>query len=139
MGFRFPVSDTTSLDWLEQRINPLPKHPTSIYWAVRTVLEDDLVGYVSIFDIDYVSGTAEVGIYLSNLRGSGVGTDSINQSIERARKDLNLRKVSARTLSTNLAAMKLFKKLGFLHEGTLSSQYWDGERYCDVEILSKFI
>jgi len=139
MGFRFPVSDMTSAEWLKQRMLPLPKHPSTIYWAIRAKNEQTLLGYVVLFDIDYISGTAEIGIYLESHRRSGAGTVSIFECLDRAKRDLHLRKILARTLSSNTSALRLFEKTGFHQEGILSSQYWDGIAYHDVQILSQFI
>jgi len=138
MGFRFPVSEQTSIDWLKKRLDPLSRFPTEIYWAIRTLQESKLLGFVTLYNIDYINRNAEMGIYLGGERKQGIGSFVIEECLELGYKDLNLRKIQVSILETNSAALRAFRSAGFEGEGKFLDQYWDGFNWRCIEKLAHF-
>lgn len=138
MGFRFPVSDETASLWLQKRIEPLSKNPTEIYWALREESTDDLIGYVTLFKIDYINRNAEIGIYLNANRNTGIGSNAIRDCLILGYKDLNLKKIQAVVIGNNIGAVKVFTKNQFEQEGLFKNHYWDGENWQSLLILAHF-
>ena len=138
MGYRFPVSDETSEEWINDRLRATNRFPEEIYWAIRQISTDRLIGYVTLFNIDYISKNSEIGIYISNFRGSGIGTEVIFECLDRGFQDLVLEKIYARVIISNVGGIKLFQKCGFAREGVLKRHYWNGKKWEDIVIMSKF-
>jgi RimJ/RimL family protein N-acetyltransferase len=136
MGYRFPVSEETSEIWLNDRLKALKKDTTEVYWAIRTTLENKLIGYVSLYNIDYLNRNSEIGIYLINQRGKGIGSAVIKECAERGFKDLNLNKIYCRVLNSNHSAIKSFEKSNFIHEGILRKHFWNGNEWEDIRLMS---
>ena len=97
-------------------------------------------GIVRLMFIDWISAVAEFGIFIGdkNSRGDGIGTEVMRQLIDYAFLSLNLRKVFLKVITENLAAIKLYKSVGFNEEGVLKKHYWSGGKYVDVLIMSLF-
>ena len=138
MGYRFPVSDTTSRKWLEERLMKLEKFPEKIYWAIRIKSDKRLIGFVTLFNIDYLNKNAEIGIYLASDRSKGFGKSSLKKCFEMGFSDLNLHKIYAKVISDNILATSTFTAIGFREEAVLVDQFWDGKSWASIKVLSIF-
>ena len=138
MGYRFPVSDITSKKWLKERLKKLEKFPEKIYWAIRTKNNERLIGFVTLFNIDYLNKNAEIGIYLASDRSKGFGKSSLKKCFEIGFNDLNLHKIYAKIVSDNISATSAFTAIGFKEEAILVEQFWDGKRWASIKVLSIF-
>ena len=118
LSYSFPVSDTTTKEWLDARLHRLEKFPTSVYWAIRD-LQGGLFGYTVLASIDYLNENAEIGIYLGFGRKGGIGSRALELTLHNAFNQLHLRKVTARIIDVNSAALALFTKFNFRQEGEL--------------------
>jgi RimJ/RimL family protein N-acetyltransferase len=79
-----------------------------------------------------LSRNAEVGIALiAEARGRGVGTEALRQTVEFAFTRRNLRRVFLWVLSSNVAAISAYRKLGFVEEGRHREHAWVRGRYED--------
>lgn len=132
MAYRSPVSQTQVEAWLSAKVS---QSSEGIFFAVRESKSAPCLGYVSLTGIDWLSGTAEIGIVLS-MRGQGHGTDSIRQLMDVARNQFNLRRLTARVVSYNQPAKRLFEKCGFHSEGVLIRHYFDLGEYHDVQLFA---
>lgn len=85
--------------------------------------------------------TGKFGVMLRNeSRGKGLGTELVQYLIEWAQHHSDIEKVSLFTFATNIRAIALYEKLGFVEEGRKLKEYKlaDGT-YVDDVIMSKFI
>lgn len=94
---------------------------------------DNLIGTVSLSEIDWVCRTAVLGIFIGdeNYRSEGYGTETIKILLEYAFKYLNLHSVKLELLSANERAHKCYLKCGFKDVGRkreaifLNGKYYD--------------
>lgn len=83
------------------------------------------VGQVSLFSEDGLARNAEVGIVLlAEARGKGVGTAALAQLVEFAFVRRNLHRLHLRLISSNLAAIAAYRKVGFVEEGRHREHCW---------------
>ncbi|AGB17723.1 acetyltransferase, ribosomal protein N-acetylase [Halovivax ruber XH-70] len=76
-----------------------------------------IVGAVSLFDIDRVSGTLSYWL-LPDYRGEGYATEAVSVLCNYAVRELGLHRIQADVFDENDASRRLLERLGFVHEGT---------------------
>lgn len=92
--------------------------------------ENDVLGLISLLDINYINRSAELHIMIGGAtnRGKGIGTFAVKAMIEHAFNNLNLRRIELGVLENNVAAIHLYEKSGFVREGIKrKSNYKNGE------------
>lgn len=125
--YRFINEDVDS-DWYE-------KYMHSRSNSVRCVIvdsehENDALGLISLLNINYINRSGELHIMIgdSENRGKGIGTFAVRAMIAHAFQNLNLRRIELGVLETNLSALRLYQKTGFVQEGLKrKSNYKNGE------------
>jgi RimJ/RimL family protein N-acetyltransferase len=103
--------------------------------TVRFVIEVDgsPVGNVSLFGIDELAQHAEIGIgLLPEARGRGIGTAAIGQIIEFAFVRRNHRRLHLEAIASNLGAIRVYEKAGFVVEGRQREHAWVRGGYEDI-------
>lgn len=107
--------------------------PSTIVFAVRTLAEDKLIGFVALDGINWRYGDTFVGIGIGEraYRGNGYGTDAMRVMLRYGFMELNLARVQLNTFSYNEPAIKSYRKVGFVEEGKMrgmlrrNGQRWD--------------
>ncbi len=94
---------------------------------------EDRIGMTSLFDIDHRVGKAEIGLWITpDFWKRGYGTEASRLMVEYGFDELNLHRITAKTLQNNTASQKIWEKLGFEKEGVLrDTSFIDGE-YVDL-------
>ncbi len=89
------------------------------------------VGNVGLKDIDYARGVAACFVEIGdvNVRGRGVGARAMALLLDYAFGDAGLHKVDLGVFEFNIAAIALYKKLGFVDDGVLGVHWVDGRTY----------
>jgi len=72
----------------------------------------------------------------SDYRGKGLGYTSYAQFIPYLFNSLKLNKISLEVLSTNMNAIKLYKKLGFVEEGIKRQEVYKNGKWVDSIVMS---
>ena len=106
--------------------------------SVRFVIDVDgaAVGSVSLFDFDELARHAEVGIALvPEARGKGIGTAAISQIVEFAFVGCNLRRVHLQVIESNVGAIRVYEKAGFMIEGRQRQHAWVHGKYEDIIVM----
>jgi RimJ/RimL family protein N-acetyltransferase len=95
-----------------------PDSTTSIFSAV---IQDRVVGHAELTTIDPVHGTTVMRRVIVDpaVRRRGIGRTIVEHLLEVAFRDLRLHRVELRAFDTNLAAIALYRALGFTVEGRL--------------------
>jgi RimJ/RimL family protein N-acetyltransferase len=96
-------------------------------WGI--VHQDSVVGVVSLsFEQDHKVAVIGYGIH-GDLRGQGLSAEAAQTVIKSAFKTYpKLQRIRAHTDAENVGSIRVLKKLGFLHEGTLrANQFVKGE------------
>lgn len=91
--------------------------------------DEEPVGYVQLYPIDWKNRNAEVGIIMGRKRqGQGLGKETLRLIVDYGFKTLNLKRIYAEIYSYNKNSIKLFEKIGFKLEGKLREHhYWNGK------------
>jgi ribosomal-protein-serine acetyltransferase len=98
---------------------------------------DDLVGGALLFHHQPESGIVEIGCWLTAAaEGGGVASAACRVLLGLARRELAAERVEWHASTLNVRSRRLAERLGFMHEGTLRSNYvLRGDRL-DTEVLS---
>jgi RimJ/RimL family protein N-acetyltransferase len=70
--------------------------------------------------------------------GQGIGSETIRLLGKFAFEEMGLRKLTAGTMGTNLAMIRVFQKMGFILEGTIRQQDKLETQYVDHILLGCF-
>ncbi len=111
------------------------KERKAFQFAIETIAEDKLIGGVGLFDLDWTSRSATVGISIYNPEcwGKGYGTESMKLILSFAFRTLNLRRVELDTFDFNKRAQKCYLNLGFQEVGRRrEARYIDGKYHDDI-------
>ena len=97
------------------------------------------VGNVWLADIDRRHRKAEMRVIIgdSSTMGGGAGSTAIDLMARYAFDTLGLHRVYAYVLAFNPRARRAFEKAGFVLEGTLKDDRWDGTRFVDAFLLGR--
>ncbi len=92
--------------------------------SVRCVIvpqdhEEDVLGLISLMDINYINRSAELHIMIGDRenRGRGIGIFAVRAMVDHAFDNLNLRRIERDVLENNLPVIRLYEKTGFVREG----------------------
>lgn len=102
------------------------------YFHLRTLKENQLIGFVVLFNLKWRNQTAElaIGIGQSEYRGKGYGVDSLRLMLNYGFSELGLRRVSLTVMDYNIGAIKAYERVGFVREGAQRQAiYRDGRTY----------
>ncbi len=103
---------------------------TTIYVAITLLNSDDIIGYVSISDIDYRNGTCFwSGIKLAREQsGKGLGLQALLLSVKYVFEELRMVRCISLCQETHMAMRRVSEKAGFRLEGILrKSLYKNGQ------------
>ena len=91
---------------------------TQVYLGIFS-LDGALIGDIQLANIDWRNRSASVGMSITKRenRGGGYGTDAVMVLVKYAYEDLDLVRLSARTLVHNTAARRVLENTGFILEG----------------------
>jgi len=88
-------------------------------------------GFVNIGPVR-AGGIADWGFYAAPGAPRGTGAQLGRAAVEHAFGALGLHKLIGESLADNAASLAFHERLGFVREGVLAQQHFDGERYHDV-------
>src|SRR5581483_415233 len=115
--------------WKEQMEEPLNER--RIEFAIRTLAENRLIGFLNLMGLQNQHGDCFVGIGIGEREfwGKGYGTDAMRVGLRFAFQELNRHRVSLMVVSTNPRAIRSYEKSGFAVEGrTRGTNHRMGER-----------
>jgi RimJ/RimL family protein N-acetyltransferase len=101
-------------------------------FAVRTLADDQLIGFVAFDGINWQHSDTFVAIGIGEpaYRGNGYGTDALRVMLRYGFQELNLYRVQLDTFSYNERAVKSYLKAGFVIEGRQRGMLLrDGQRW----------
>lgn len=108
-------------------------------------IEEKLLGVISLTSIDFLNQSAELHIMIGdkNNYGRGIGTFALMQMLRHAFFNMNLQRIELSVLAENKRAQNLYKKIGFVHEGTKrNARYKNGsfvDLYCYSILREEFV
>jgi diamine N-acetyltransferase len=95
------------------------------------------IGTTFIKNIDETSHKGEFGIFIGEVcsTGRGYGYLATELILGYAFCELRLRRVYLSVFSDNASAVHIYEKAGFVTEGVLREDYFDGAVYRDVRLM----
>lgn len=133
----YPVTEFLEKEWYEELLKS--KSKKVVYFAIAGE-NDTPLGYVFLNNIHQINRNCYLGIVIGEIlqRGKGYGEEAIKLLLGYAFGTLNMNKVTVEVVETNINAIKLYKKIGFVEEGVLKRQYFLNGNLLDVNVLSIF-
>jgi ribosomal-protein-serine acetyltransferase len=106
--------------------------------ALGIHLNDELIGFASLHNIDYENSKAEYGIALPDKKPTKVAFNATIQILKFAFYELGLNRVYIRPLRSNLNQTKIDQreKFGFIREGIERKSVKRGDIYEDIIVFS---
>lgn len=99
------------------------------------------IGYVDLFDVDFINRKAGVGILIGaeNQRNKGFAKQAIALLKQYAYENLNLYQLFCNVHLSNTNSIKLFESSGFEKTGTLKNWSLKNNHFEDVLIMQCFL
>jgi RimJ/RimL family protein N-acetyltransferase len=107
-------------------------------FAVRTLVEDRLVGLLVIKDIMWQARHCSffIGIGDPTERGRGYGSDAVRVLLRYAFLEMNLNRVGLEVMAYNAEAIHAYEAAGFQQDGRLRAFVYRDGVYYDVLTMS---
>lgn len=104
----------------------------------RIVLLNNIpIGYFRLSNHCKINKNIYIGMDIhKDFKGRGYGFKSYIEFIPKLLKEYDLNKISLEVLSTNIVAINLYKKLGFVHEGIKRKEVFKKGEFVDSIIMS---
>ena len=115
--------------WLEKELEA-PEQ--SYLFSIRTLADDQLIGFVGLGGIQNTHGDAWVGIGIGDRKywGKGYGSEAMRLILRYAFTELNLHRVSLGVFAYNTRAQRAYEKIGFQLEGVIHQVFLrEGQRW----------
>lgn len=127
LPYELPLSVEKTERWFDSHVGDTGRFDA--------VIEADHVpvGTIGLLSIDQRNKKAEfyIAIGQKEYKGKGVGTEASRLVLKYGFEDLGLNKIYFYTETGNIAAQKLYEKLGFKREGELKSDVFSHGRFVD--------
>lgn len=122
-----PIELEQHYEWFKR----IQSDDSSVWW-IYTDISGVASGVVYFTDINIYSGTSFWGFYVDPKAGKGTGSRMGREALDKAFKDLRIRKVYGDVLEFNIPSQKFHEKLGFMKEGFMREHHRLENRYYDV-------
>ena len=119
------ISPEEHARWFERS-----KHQTGV-WLLIYERAGSPTGFVNISE-SRCPHVADWGFYLAPDAGKGTGQALGTETLKYAFESLQLHKLCGQALGFNKRSIHFHEKLGFVREGVLREQHFDGEHFFDV-------
>ena len=128
-GFQ-PISIDQQSLWMDNMIDL-----TSNNKRFMIISDEQKVGVVGLYNINFINRNCEFGIYIGNksYQGKGIGKEATELMLNFAFSNLNLLKVKLFVNDDNFA-QKMYENMGFRNVG-----YYEKERFVDGKYLDVYI
>ena len=131
---RGPVARSEEEEWIRSTWKQRQERK-AFHFAIETIADSKLIGGTGLFNIDWTSRSAIVGISIYNPEywGKGYGPESTNLLLGFAFRDLNLNRVGLEVFDFNKRAHKCYLKVGFKEIGRKrKARFIDGEYHDSI-------
>jgi RimJ/RimL family protein N-acetyltransferase len=130
-GFSFGFSDKDILKWYKNA------KKEGYRWALVVKSNNKLIGFVGIYNVNYVNRNAEFGILIGDktAHGKGYATEAMRIIVDYCFNELNLNRIYLYVLANNVPAIKAYEKNGFCLEGKLRQHIYRAGKYIDNYVM----
>ncbi|MBD0370364.1 MAG: GNAT family N-acetyltransferase [Pyrinomonadaceae bacterium] len=122
----------------EAWFNSIQGRADTVIFGIRLLEDDTLIGSCQLHSISPVHRSAELQIRLgeTSRHGKGFGTEAVGLLLDYAFKELKLHRVYLHVFSTNLPAIRVYEKTGFVREGLLRKAACIEGEFRDVLLMA---
>lgn len=112
--FNEPVSDEEQLSYLKECL----AEEDGAYWTIVFSETGEVIGTVSLSDINMHHGTAEINMVIGEKQywGKGIGTEAVAGVLEYGKNTLKLRRIMGEYEAENKGVAKVLTANGFVEE-----------------------
>ena len=130
------VSIESENEWLENATSE------KYNFAIIKKENDTLMGNISLMHINFIDGTAELGIFIGDTENlsRGYGSEAIMLLLDYAFNQINLYNIMLRVYDFNKRAIRAYEKCGFKTFGIWKNSHYVDGKYCNevyMNILKK--
>ncbi len=127
-----------SLEEMEAWLHQLRNNPNARVLAILCRETEEVIGEVALQPIDWRNRSTFFAIILGeeSRRGKGLGSEATRLALRYAFDGLNLNRVEASVLASNMPSIRLLKRVGFVLEGKRRAAVWKSGRWEDTEIYA---
>jgi len=135
-GFPEPMSLAQVEQRIEQRMADQGKD--SYAFLICRLDDQQPIGEAVLFELDQRNGSAELGIFIGEPEewGKGYGTDAVTAIVNFGFGTLRMERIWLNVWTENPRAQRAYEKAGFVLEGTLRHDRYEGGRFTDDHIMS---
>ena len=137
LSMSMPISQAIEEQWFE---NMLKRPPEEQSLGIEIKDGDGwcLIGNCAIFDINWRTRSAEVGLFIGDKScwNKGCGTEVMRLLLRHGFGTLNLNRIFLRVDAENLDGIRAYEKARFVHEARLRESDFREGMYCDDLIMS---
>ncbi|MEK4091510.1 MULTISPECIES: GNAT family N-acetyltransferase [unclassified Viridibacillus] len=127
-----------TLNQIKAHINNVNNDSSRYDFAICLKNNDQMIGELSIFEIDEENNKAGFRISMSSieLTGKGYGTEAIIIVLRFVFEELKLNRLQLEVFSHNLRGIRVYEKVGFVKEGVLRESLYYNGTYSDEVIMA---
>jgi ribosomal-protein-alanine N-acetyltransferase len=128
-----------TIESLSSYIVNITENPV-LFWAIIEKQSGEHIGNIKIDPINLRNSIGEYGILMGDKEfwGCGYAMEASQVVISYCFNNLRLRKISLGVVKDNIAAVKLYEKLGFEIEGVYRMHGFYSGKFCDALRMSLF-
>lgn len=128
---------TFTLDEIIKSYKQFSKDPTRYDFAICLVDTDEIIGDLSIVDIDQDNKKAgfRISLHSRNTLNKGYGTEATQLALKFTFEELKLNRLELEVFSHNVRGIKAYEKAGFKKEGILRQSLYMNDKYSDEVLM----
>lgn len=131
--FRF-INQEVDLKWFD---NYMQSRLNIVRCAVVTEESDDILGLVTLADINYINRSATLHLIVGeSAQNKGVGTFAVQEICQHAFFNYGLHRIELNVLASNQRAIHVYEKCGFIREGLKKEAIFKNGLYVDMAIYA---
>jgi RimJ/RimL family protein N-acetyltransferase len=125
---------------LQQYLDSVERNQKLLFWAIHLKNDNKHIGNIKIDPINRFHGFGEYGIMMGDRSewGKGYAAEASKTVIDYCFEKEKLRKITLGVVEENVAAVNLYKKLGFEIEGLYKRHGLYNGHYCDLLRMAIF-
>ncbi len=139
LGSFSPTTRNMQQEWI-QSVGESIKKRQGYNLAIEKLPEGQMIGSLVVYQIDWLSRSAElaIAVYEEENWNKGYGSEAMRLLIDFAWTHLNLRRLELGVHSHNPRAKHVYEKLGFTHFGTAHKKHYINGQFIDTDYLELF-
>jgi len=134
------IFEPYTMERLRSYLEVVDKDKNLLFWGIHLKENNKHIGNIKIDPINRYHGYGEYGIMMGDKTewGLGYATEASKAVVNYCFSKENLRKVTLGVVEENLAAVQLYKKLGFETEGVYKNHGLYNGHYCNLLRMAVF-